>query len=93
MHKQSDKACCSTGQQHGDMLEVQQQPHWQQQPDEAITPEPPSRAPPPQAPSTPQLQRPAYYPDPEPGLCCHGFGSLQVWAMLSAALYQSPDSI
>ncbi|DBA91866.1 TPA: hypothetical protein ACH3X1_016000 [Trebouxia sp. C0004] len=56
----------STGQQHGDMFEVQQQPHWQQQQDEAITPAPPSRAPPPQAPSTPQLQRPAYYPDPEP---------------------------
>lgn len=57
----------STGQQHGDIFEVRQQPHWQQQQqDEAITPAPPSQAPPPQAPSTPQLQRPAYYPDPEP---------------------------
>lgn len=69
-HKQSDRGCFPTGQQHGNMFEVQQQPHWQQQQDEAITPAAPSRVPTLQAPSAPQLQRPAYYPDPEPGLCC-----------------------
>ncbi|DBA67722.1 TPA: hypothetical protein ACH3X2_001308 [Trebouxia sp. C0005] len=74
----------STGQQHGNMFEVQQQPHWQQQQDEAITPAAPSRVPTLQAPSAPQLQRPAYYPDPEPAdyhiqFCDHM--GLRTWSL------------
>ena len=48
----------------GHQLGVQQQPHWQQQHPSPLSshPQPPVR------PLTPQLHRPAHYPDPESGM-------------------------